>query len=374
MEMIRLFSSHIPAHAGWKVYQLIRSGWINRGQKAEEFEKLFCEMFGYRHALSVNSCTSALRLAYTIAGTLGPKGKGVNEIITTPWTMVATNTAILEAGFKPVFADVKYTTANIDPYDIERKITDKTKAITIVHYAGYPCDMDLIKRIAGEHGLPVIQDAAHALGAKYFNSPIGKFSDFVCFSFQAIKHVTTGDGGMFVTYSNVIYDEAKERGWFGIDKAKRIKDILGTYPKDITRLGFKYVMNDINATIGICSLMEFKRVFKKRVKIAKRYQEELDGLDNIELMSHSQSKESAHWLFPMHVKRRLKFAKEMRKRKIEVAVHNWRNDQYSIFGELKNLPNTKRLNKDLIHIPLHAELTQKEVDYVIETIKRLKWK
>lgn len=370
--MIRLFSTHIPAHAAWKVYKLINSGWINRGEKAREFEEQFKRKFGYSYALSVNSCTSALRLSYDMIR-IFTKAKDGDEIITTPYTMIATNTTILECGLKPVFADVKYNTANIDSYSIEDHITERTKGIAIVHYAGYPCDMDSIKRIASENGLPVIEDAAQALGAKYFGNPIGTFSDFVCFSFQAIKHITTGDGGMFVTQDKQIYEEAKERIWFGIDKEKRIRNVLGAYPRDITRLGFKYTMNDIAATMGLEGLKDFDYILNKRTQIAKQYQEELDDVDGIELMAHSQSKQSAHWMFPIHVRKRLRFAMEMRKKGIEVAVHNWRNDKYSIFGGLKNLPETERLNKDLINIPLHAELTEDEVKYVIKIIRELKW-
>jgi len=365
--MIRLFSTHIPPGTAEKVADLIRSGWINRGAKAAELEEAFAKKFGYKYALSVNSCTSALRLAYTIAG-----GAPGGEVITTPYTMVATNTALLEAGFKTVFADIKYGTANIDPADISHRINDRTEGIAVVHYGGYPCDMDEIYKVAGENGLWVVEDAAQALGAKYRGRPVGDKS-FSCFSFQAIKHITTADGGMFVTNWKQLYDEAKERIWFGVDKDKRVDSPLGKFPEDITRLGFKYGMNDVAAVMGLEGLKVFDAAFTRRRKIAWCYREELEDVEGLTLMEQQRFKKSANWLFPIHIEKRTAFAKAMRAEGIEVAVHNWRNDQYTLFGGKQDLPNTDRVNDDIIHIPLHAELTDEEVNRVVSTIKDLNW-
>jgi len=365
--VIRLFSTNIPPSVPEKVAELIRGGWINRGAKAAELEKAFTRKFGYKYALSVNSCTSALRLAYTIAG-----GRPRGEVITTPYTMVATNTALLETGFKPVFADVKYGTANIDPADISHRVNERTEGIAVVHYGGYPCDLDEIYKIAAEHGLWVVEDAAQALGAKYRGRPVGDKS-FSCFSFQAIKHITTADGGMFVTHWKQLYEEAKERIWFGIDKDKRVDSPLGKFPKDINRLGFKYGMNDVAAVMGLEGLKAFDSAFTQRSEIARRYREELQDVPGLTLMAIEPYKHSANWLFPLHVEKRLNFAVEMKRQGVEVAVHNWRNDQYTLFGGQQDLPNTARVNQDLIHIPLHASLTDEEVSHVISTIQNLDW-
>lgn len=371
--MIPLFSTYVPPHSAEKVAEVIRNGWVNRGKQAELFESLFRTKFNYNHALSVNSCTSALRIAYTLVKDFTGAKEG-DEIITTPYTMIATNTAMLECGFKPVFADVEYETANIDPYNIEDRITKRTKAITVVHYAGYPCNLREIYRIATENKLFVIEDAAQALGAKRNGHPVGYIADFACFSFQAIKHITTGDGGMFVSMHKPIYDEAVKLAWFGIDKTKRVDSDLGKYPVDIDVLGFKYAMNDIAATLGIEGIKSFDYVLGVRQGIAKQYREELGNVDGITLMKNEPNVESAEWTFPIHVKQRLKFAIEMRKKGIEVAVHNWRNDKYSIFGGLRSdLPNTERLNNELIHIPLHLGLWTSDIEYIIKTMKELKW-
>jgi perosamine synthetase len=363
--MISLFSPFIPPETGEEVKKTIDSGWINRGKKAQMFENKISEMFSFPYCHAVNSGTSALKLALDVAGV----SRG-NEVISTPWTMIATNTSILENGAIPVFSDIKYDTLNIDPNDIEDRITNKTKALVCVHYAGYPCDMDEIIKIGKEHDLPVIQDAAQALGAKYKGKCIGSFGDSICFSFQTIKVITMGDGGLIVTNTEERYKEIKRKSWFGIDKEKRISSPLGTYPKDITELGFKYDITDIDATLGLVGLRYIEEALKKRKNIAERYFEELSSCRKIRLLDYRENKSSSYWMFPIHVNKRLSFAKYMKDNDIEVSVHNWRNDKYSIFGGIQDdLPNTSKVNEDIIHIPLHPNLTDEDVDYVIKKVK-----
>ena len=365
-EMIPMFYPHVPESAINKLAETLRSRWIGQGPKVDEFEREFSKKFGLKYVVSLNSGTSALRLALALIG-VGPG----DEVISTPYTAVATNTAILEQFAKPVFADIQYETANLDPADIERHITDKTKAIVCVHWGGYPCDMDEIRKIASDYGLPVIEDAAHALGAKYKGKPIGAISEYTIFSFQAIKHITTGDGGMLCLMDEKKYKEAVRRRWFGIDRAARKPSVLGHDPTyDIKEVGYKYHMNDIAATIGIEQLKYFDSLFRRRAEIAKRYREELEGINGITLLENKQDRVHANWLFGIHVNKRMKFARWMRERRIEVSVHNWRNDKYTIFGGLrKDLPNLERVDNDLICIPLHHKLSDEDVDYIIKAIK-----
>ena len=337
---IPMFYPYIPETVIDKVSEALKGRWIGQGPKVDQFEKEFTQMFGLNYAATVNSGTSALRLAYAIAG-VGPG----DEVITTPYTMVATNTTILEQYAKPVFADIEYETANLDPNDIEHRITKKTKAIVCVHWAGYPCDMDEIHKIARDHYLPVVEDAAHALGAAYKNKPIGSISDFTIFSFQAIKHLTTGDGGTLATISKAKYDEAIRRRWFGIDRAARKPSTSGHDPTyDITELGYKYHMNDIAATIGLEQLKYFNDTFKRRAEIAKIYREELKKVPKLTILENKNDRVNANWMFGILVKDRMEFAKAMQSKGIEVAVHNWRNDKYSVFGGIrKDLLNTAKL-------------------------------
>lgn len=380
--MIPLFAPHIPENASDVVKELLKSGNINRGKKAEEFELQFSKLFGCKHALSVNSCTSALRLALEIAKRHYYYRQSTYhrfpEIITTPYTMVATNMAILDAGCIPVFADIDYETANLNPKSVIEKITIGTIGIMGVEYAGYPCPweeiIDLLNRNYDINDFTLISDSAHALGATHHGRPISEYVHCQSFSFQSIKTLTTGDGGMFVTNFSDIDAEARKRAWFGINKSKRFVDELGARPLDIDVLGFKYTMNDINATLGIEGLKDFVKVFYRRETIAEQYERELANIEGLTLMKYDRKMNThGNWMFPIHVANRSKFAKLMREKGIEIAVHNWRNDVYSIFGGQQNLPNTEKLNNDLIHIPLHAELTNDEVDYIIKTIQELNW-
>lgn len=344
----------------------IFSGYIGQGKKVDEFEEKFSRKFNLNQIVSVNSGTSALRLALALGGV----GSG-SEVISTPYTMVATNTAILEQFAKPIFADIKLSSINIDPDDIRRKVNKKTKAILCVHWGGYPCDMDEIIEIAEENNLIVIEDAAHALGAIYRKEPIGTISDYTAFSFQAIKHITTGDGGMLSIKSKEKYNEALRRRWFGIDRARR-KNIIDRDPiEDINEVGYKYHMNDIAATIGIEQLKYFDTYFQKRKEFAETYQKELADVKGINLLERKKEKTHANWMFAIKVNNRLDFMENMISKGIGVVVHNWRNDRYSIFGGLnKNLKNVNIIDKTLVNLPLHPALTNDNIDYIIMQIKK----
>jgi len=362
---IVMFYPSIPKEAPEKVAEVLRSRWVGQGPKVDQFEKEFCKKLQIENAIFVNSCTSALRLALSTIG-VGPG----DEVISTPNTMIATNTVILEQFAKPVFADIQYETMNIDPDDIEHRITEKTKAIECVHFGGYPCDMDEIHKIAKDHDLPVVEDAAHALTATYKGNPIGSISDFTAFSFQAIKHITTIDGGMLCVKDKENYESVRRRRWFGIPRDKRKNTPLGKV-YDVFEIGYKYNPNDIAATIGLEQLKILDSVVERRHEITKRYREELDGIKGTTLLENKNDRKSGDWLFTIHVDRRLKFAERMRSKGIEVEMHNFRNDMYTIFGPLrKNLPNMEKAQETAINIPLHNHLTDDDVDYIIKTIKK----
>ena len=355
---IPLYYPFLPKELGKEVKKLIEGGWINTGPKAKEFEDLFRKKFNYRYALAVNSCTSALRLAYAIAGV----GHG-DEVITTPHTMVATNTTILEQGAKPVFADIQYETGNIDPDDIEHRITSKTKAIAIVHIGGYPCDIDEISNIGVDYGIPVIEDCAHAIGARYKGHYIGYLSDAACFSFQIIKQITTGGGGMYVTFRKKWAEEAKIRRWFGMEKSTR-------YTKPITKLGFKYDINDITGIMGVIQMDYIDQISRKRWKIARFYRDELANVKDLSLMEWKNDRISANWLFPIHVNRRDKFFEKMRRWGMGTNIIFRRNDFHTIFGGLRrDLPNMDRFEKTIAIIPIHYNLSENDLHYIVDKIK-----
>jgi len=363
--LIPLFSPYIPPEAGEAVKQVIESGWINTGSKEKLFRERLQEKFGFPYCVATNNCTASLRASLAVIGVT----RG-DEVITTPWTMIATNTVILEQGATPVFSDIEYDTLNIDPESVVHKITDKTKAIMCVHYAGAPSRLDALRKIGKEYNLVVVEDAAQALGAKHNGEYVGSSGKLVNFSFQAIKTITSGDGGAIATDCEELYEKLQTLIWFGIDKTKREKTPLGTLPYDVNVLGFKYNMNDISAAMGLVGLNHFDEALQKRRDVARHYREELQNLNDVTLMNYPKNIDPAYWMFPIHVKHRLRFAEYMRRNGVEVSVHYPRNDGYTIFGGKQDLPVTERVDSDIIHIPIHSNLSEAQVAQVIDTVRR----
>jgi perosamine synthetase len=361
---ISVYSPHMPQRVIDVASATLRSKWINVGPETTLFEETFAKKFNIKFAVALNSCTSALRLAYAIA-CVGPG----DEVISPAFTMIATNTAVLEQFASPVFADVDYETANIDASDVERRITKKTKAIVCVHNLGYPCDLKELREIAHAHNLALIEDCAHAIGAIYREDYIGCDSEFACFSFAAVKHITTGDGGMLATNSENIFEVANRRSWFGMDRKKR-DELTGKYPCDITEVGYKMRLNSFLSAIGREQLRYVDDILAQRRKKAKIYDEELAGAKGIALMKYRQDRKSSYFLYPIHVERRQKFAEALHKKGIGVLIQNYRNDQFSVFGkQRKDLPNTDRIDKDFICLPIHEDLTSEDLQYIIKTVK-----
>ena len=324
-----------------------------------------CHKFNSKYAVACNSGTSALKAALITLG-VGPG----DEVVSTPFTFIATNTSILEVGAKPVFADIDYDTLNINHISIREKITSKTKAIIVVHYGGIPCEMDEIRALGKEFNLPIIEDSAHALGSKYKGDYIGSKGDIITFSFQVVKIVTCGDGGIICTSNAKYYKKLKETVWYGVDRETKIADPLDPLPKDITKLGFKMNMNDITATIGSVAMDHLSSQIEKRKIIGEKYREELVGLAKVNLIKIAEYIEPNYQIFPIHVKERAKFATFMFNNGIQVNVNNRRNDKYSIFGGIReDLINTKRADEDVILIPCHGDLSENDVNRIINKIK-----
>ena len=360
-----MFRPYVSERAIARVAEVLRSGWIGEGPMVKAFEVKFSEVIGTPYPVALNSCTSALHLALAMAG-VGPG----DEVITTAQTMMATSHAILMQHARPVFADVQYMTGNIDPSDLEHRITEKTKAISVVHWGGHPCDLDEIHAIASRHGLSVIEDAAHALGASYKGRPIGSISPYTCFSFQAIKHVTTGDGGMLCLTDEAKYHEARRRRWYGIDRMQRKPSILGEPEWNVTEVGYKYHMNDIAAALGLEHLYEFLDILARRRQIATRYREALASIPGVTLLENKEDRDQAYWLFTMHVSQRENFCRMMKSKGVDVSVVHLRIDHNTIFGGLRDdLPTLERFTETHVSIPIHNGLTDDDVEYVIHCIQ-----
>jgi len=363
---ISVFNTFVDASAKTDVGAVLESTFLSEGKLVKEFENLLNKNLGLKNPVAVNSGTSALHLALILAGI-----KEGDEVICPAQTFVATAIAIMQCGATPIFADIQYETGNIDPNSIEQKITKKTRAILPVHWGGYPCDMYEIRSLAKKHELMVVGDAAHALGATYKKKPIGSLSDFTCFSFQAIKHVTTGDGGAISCLKKSDAERAFVKRWFGIDRAHSKSSILGEREYDIKEIGYKYHLNDYAAALGIANLKSFGERLKKRQSIAKRYRKELENVSGVHLFEYQNDRESAYWLFGMHVEKREHFIRALKERGIIASVVHRGIDHNTLFGGTKKeLINQRQFDETQIHIPLHDGLNNEEVSHIIASIKK----
>jgi perosamine synthetase len=347
------------------VVATLRSGFLSEGLQVKRFEQALAARLGLVRPVALNSGTAALHLALVVAGI-----KSGDEVIIPPQTFIATGMAVLMSGATPVFADIQLHTGNLDPESFRQKITSRTRAVIPVHWAGYPCDLAEINRIAEEHDLAVIEDAAHALGAKYQGRPIGAISRFTAFSFQAIKHLTTGDGGALCCLRPEDEHRARVRRWFCIDRDNSPPSFLGERQYDADAVGFKYHMNNVAAAIGLGNLDAFPRVLNRLRQIHARYRAAFASVPGVTLLEERTDRESACWLFTMLVEQREDFICAMRARGVPATVFHQRIDRNSVFaGPRSDLPNMEEFNRRQVCVPLHAGLSDEDVSAVIAAVR-----
>lgn len=364
-DSIPFFNTYIDPSSFSIVKKILKSTFLSEGKITAEFEEKL-KHIGLSYPLCVNSGTSALHLALILAEV------GENdEVIIPAQTFISTGLTVLYQRAKPVFVDIDYTTGNIDPEMIKRKITKKTKAIIPVHWAGYPVDLDAVGQIAKEYKLTIIEDAAHALGAKYKGKPIGRIADFTCFSFQAIKHVTTGDGGAIACKRAIDQKRGKQLRWFGIDREKANATILGERRYTLYEVGYKYHMNDYESALGIANLSSLEKRLKRRCQIAQEYRRHFQNISGIQLFSYSADRDSSWWLFGMHVTHRIEFIRALKDRGVSCSVVHQRIDRHPIFGGLqKDLISQAKFDSTQIHLPIYESLTDEQVAYIISSVKK----
>jgi perosamine synthetase len=362
---MNLYHTHISKKAQQLVNDVLQSTFISAGKMAQEFEHALGSRLGLVNPVTVNSGTAALHLGLVVAGV-----EPGQEVIIPAQTFIASGMAVLMTGAKPVFADIQPGTGNIDPQSIREKITNSTKAIMPVHWGGYPCDMDEINALAKEHNLIVLEDAAHALGAKYKERPIGSISQFTAFSFQAIKHLTTGDGGALCCLRQEEADQARNARWFGIDRKNSQPSILGERVYDVAALGFKYHLNDLGAAVGLGNLEDLESILARRAEIARQYRGALKSVPGLTLLNYRDDRQSSNWLFTVLVEKREDFIRNLQAEGIPSSVVHLRIDKNSVFGGLKqDLINQEKFNEVQVSIPVHQALTEEDVDLIIQTIK-----
>ena len=363
-EGIVLFYPNVPESAVDEVTKVLNSRWIGQGPKVAQFEREFESKYLTENAaLAVGSGTDALHMAYILAG-IGPG----DEVIAPVFTCTATNIPLLYIGAKIRFADVDPATLNINVDHVRQLVNERTKAIVCVHYAGLPCDIDELRDIAREYNILLIDDSAHALGAKYKGQNIGEITDFSIFSFQAIKHITTGDGGMLTIKNRDLIEKARRVRWFGIDRSAKQ---MGHWENDIYEVGYKYQMNDIAAALGLAALAEFDKTLIYRKQLFAEYEKQLAGIDGIKLIGTGvKDREHAAWLCTVLVERREDLMNKLRSFNIESSQVHYRNDRYTVLGGRRSdLPNMDKVEDNYLVLPLHLKMKLQNVEYIGKVVK-----
>jgi len=362
---IPLFKVYMSKKVDDPLLKTIHSGWIGQGEKVKEFEQALQDRIKNPYCLTLASGTHGLHLALRLAGV----GFG-DEVITSPLTCTATNWPILMQGAVPIWADVK-DDMNIDPNSIRKLVTDRTKAIMTIHWGGYPCDMREIKDISVDYQVPIIEDAAHAFGSRYRHTNIGScsYSDFTMFSFQAIKSLTSVDGGALFCNKGDDYKRGKLLRWYGIDRESPRTDFR--CEEDILEWGYKYHMNDINASIGLVNLEEVDWVIDTARKNAAYYDEALKNIDGIRIVQSDPEKISSYWLYTILVENRAEFMYLLGSHGIGVSRVHERNDKHTCTKQFKrDLANLEEVIKKHISIPVGWWVTEEDREYIISTIKK----
>ena len=376
--MIPLFKVFMSEDVIAPLNDVLMSGFITQGQKVEDFENQLKTFFDNPYVLTLNSATAGLTLALRLLKTATGEWPGLadNDIVLTPaLTCFATTAAILSNNVKIRWLDVDPNTANINIDDLKEKLSPKTKVIYVVHWGGNPVDLDKLKEVQ-EYSLQkfgfkpmIVEDCAHAFGAEYNGRKIG--SDNICvFSLQAIKHLTTGDGGIITLPNEELYDRCKLMRWYGIDRDKRnYKGKDFRLENDIVEYGYKFHKNDINATIGMYNLPHIPNMLEKNRRNAHYYNEQLKDVKGIQLMNTPKSN-SAYWLYSIRVDGKEAFMNKMKEAGIMTSqVHN-RNDIHSCVQDYREkLPHLDMLEKELVCIPVGWWLTQENLEHIVSSIR-----
>jgi dTDP-4-amino-4,6-dideoxygalactose transaminase len=340
---------------------VLYSGMIAEGEAVYQFEEQFAANFGLPFALAMSSGTAALHAALVHCNvSVG------DEVITTSMTAEPTNVAILQVGAIPVFADVDPSSGNLDPFSIEQKITPKTKAIMVVHYAGIPARMKEIRVIADKFNLPIIEDCAHALGALYAGEGIGNVGYFAIYSLQAIKHMTTVDGGMLVCKNKELIPNLKKFRWFGLQKGVPRTEV------DITSIGYKYNMNNVTATFGLVQLKTIReRVIDLHIQNGRFFDDAISKIPGLSVATFDEFSDPSYWLYTILSDDSDNVERLLASVQVSASKLHRPNHLHSIFKPFTNgLPQLDIYYKRMIHIPCGWWVTPEIREQIVETLKR----
>ena len=370
-----LFKVHIDKKSALeKLDKVLSSGFINEGAEVLEFQNKLCEFFDHNNTLAVNSCTSAITLALKLSG-VNPG----DEVITTSMTCVASNMPICNVGGKIVWADIDRHTGNVNPREVEKLITEKTKAVLCVNWAGLPCELEKLQNICSKNNIKLIQDAAHSLGATYKNQHVCHFADYTCYSFQAIKHITCGDGGALVCKSLDDFELAKKLKWFGIDR-EASKNEKGEWKgqrwdTDIINTGYKFYMNNIAAAIGLSQVAHFNTIINKHRTNALIYENELKKQPLVTPLTIDESSNPSYWVYSILLDKKLNrdnILEKLNKLGIKAATVHIPNHFYSCFKDsIRDLPETEYFGDQQLSLPCGWWMEEDDILKVIDEFKNL---
>ncbi len=374
--IIPLFDLNFDQAEEDAVLKTLRSKWISTGPQTAQFEDNFAKMLQVNHAVALANCTVSLHLALILTGI-----KSGDEVICPSLTFVATANSIRYLNATPVFADVTgYDNLTIDPEDIERKINKRTKAIIVMHYGGFGCDMNKILTIAEKYNLKVIEDASHAPLAEYNGKKLGTFGDIGCFSFFSNKNISTGEGGMLVTNNPEFYEKAKILKSHGMTSLsyERAKGHSTGY--DVIELGYNYRMDDIRASIGMVQLSKLKNDLIKRTSIRDYYLKCLGEMSEIIIPFKDYRYFTSNYIFPVIINnsdslKRDKVRHYLAEKGIQTSIHYPAVHKFSMYSEFTCiLPKTEYIADNLITLPMFSNLTYENIDFIKVTLEKALYK
>jgi dTDP-4-amino-4,6-dideoxygalactose transaminase len=336
------------------------SGMLAEGEAVYEFEKQFSKKFGLNDVLAFSSGTAALHSALLLSNV-----RPGDEVISTPMTAEPTNTSIMYCGAKVIWGDIDPISGNLDPESVENAITSKTKAIVVVHYAGYPARLRELREIADRYGIVLIEDCAHALGAISGGNKIGSIGDFSIFSFQAIKHMTTIDGGALTVKNPDLLIAAKKTRWFGMLKGVSRTEI------NIDSIGYKYNMNNIVATVGLIQLEGIDNVLSRHISNGKYYDNSISKIPGLDFAQCEQGSESSYWIYTLLSEFSEDIEKALNTAGIQASKLHRPNNKHSIFFDSsKDLPGLDTFYRRLLHIPCGWWVTDEKREEIISILKK----
>lgn len=369
---IPLFDLNFDEAEEKAVLETLRSKWISAGPKTAKFENKFRSMLGAKYSVALSNCTVSLHLALKLADI-----KSDDEVICPSLTFVATANSIRYVNAKPVFVDINsYEDLTIDPEDIERKITKRTKAIVVMHYGGFACDMEAIQYIANKYNLKVIEDACHGPLSEYKGKKLGTIGDIGCFSFFSNKNISTGEGGMLITNNSEIFERAKLLRSHGMTSLSYERSKGHSTSYDVIDLGYNYRMDDIRASIGLAQLDKIQDDLIKRAQVKKWYSKELSKNENIIIPFKDYKEFSSNYIFPIVLKNSSSVKRDLIRNKlakagIQTSIHYPAVHRFSIYKDFfVELPKTDYVADNLITLPMFAKLNGSDVNYISKTLDK----